>query len=195
MDSWLTVAPPETVHADSVRLRRWTRNDAEVLTVLVTENLDHLKPWMPWANQAPSVAAEREFLDHSERAWAELTDFGYAVTLPEGTAIGGIGLHTRQGPGTLEIGYWIAAAHCGKGYATAASRALTNAAFALPNVQRVEIRCDTANHASAAVPAKLGFQLVKQIDRQPSAPAESGRGLIWAVDKEGWLARFGTSRC
>ncbi len=117
---------------------------------------------------------------------------GAAVTLP-GSAelVGGMGLHTRRGRGTLEIGYWIAAAHTRRGYATAGARALTDAAFALPGVERVEIRCDEANQASAAVPRRLGFTLEEVIDRPAAAPAETGRGMIWAIGRDVWRGRAG----
>jgi RimJ/RimL family protein N-acetyltransferase len=105
--------------------------------------------------------------------------------------IGGMGLHARQGPGTLEIGYWVAVAHTGRGYVTAASRALTDTAFALPGVGWVEIRCDEANRASAAIPRRLGYRLVEVITRQPAAPAETGRGMIWVAEREGWRAAAG----
>jgi RimJ/RimL family protein N-acetyltransferase len=186
MGSSLTAAPPEEIDAGELRLRRWRVGDAELVTRLVVENLDHLRPWMPWAQSAPTVEEELGFLERLHRAWEARTDFGYAAVLPTGEHIGGLGLHTRQGPGTLEIGYWIAAAHTGRGHATAAARALTDAAFALPGIARVEIRCDQANHASAAVPRKLGYRLTDVIDRRVSSPGESGRGLIWVMRREDW---------
>src|SRR5207253_2715522 len=102
-----------------------------------------------WAREAPSVEEERAVIGRMELAWHERTDFVYVVMLPPAEPIGAVGLHTRQGPGTLEIGYWIAAPHTGRGYATAASRALAELALTLPGVEQVQIRCDEANHASA----------------------------------------------
>lgn len=183
MASWLEAAPPEEIDAESVRLRRWRIDDSQLITSLVIENLDHLRPWMPWAQEAPTVEEERDFVERMQLAWDERTDFAYAVTLLDGEPAGGIGLHTRQGPGILEIGYWIAAAKTGRGYATAAARALTQAALALPGVVRVEIRCDEANRASAAVPARTGYRLVEVIDRKRTAPAETGRTMIWVIER------------
>ncbi len=190
--SWLEVAPPDEIEAGAARLRRWRMEDATVLARLVNANLAHLRPWMPWAQEPPSLDEQREFLQRMQAAWEQRTDFGFAVTLPDrGELIGGMGLHMRRGPGTLEIGYWIAAAHTGRGYATAGARALTDAASALPGVERVEIRCDEANRASAAVPRKLGFKLEQVIDRLAAAPAETGRGMIWAVGRDVWRDRAG----
>jgi RimJ/RimL family protein N-acetyltransferase len=54
---------------------------------------------------------------------------------------------------------------------------------------RVEIRCDEANQASAAVPRKLGYKLVGTVDKEPHGPAETGRDLIWAIQPEDWHSR------
>lgn len=45
----------------------------------------------------------------------------------------------RIGPGGLETGYWVHQAHTRRGLATAAAAALTDAALALPGIDRVEI--------------------------------------------------------
>ena len=162
MDSWLRSPPPDQIDAGSVRLRRWRSEDAEVLTRLVTDNLEYLRRWMPWAQQQPTLDSQRAFISRMQKEWEDFTNFGYAITLPPGELIGGVGLHTRQGAGTLEIGYWIAGPHTRRGYATAASRALTERALALPGVEAVEIHCDEGNDASAAIPSKTRLSLGEQ---------------------------------
>jgi RimJ/RimL family protein N-acetyltransferase len=186
MGSWLRAAPPEEIDTPRARLRRWRVEDAELLVSLVTENLEHLRPWMPWAQERPTIEHEQAYLERMQYAWDRCTDFSYAVTLLTGEPVGGMGLHTRQGPGTLEIGYWVAAAHTRRGYATACARALTDAAFALPGIERVLIRCDEANLASAAVPRRLGFTLVEIAPRTAEAPGETGRGMTWVVRRDRW---------
>ena len=59
----------------------------------------------------------------------------------------------------VELGYWLDAAVTGRGLATEATRALFDVAAALPGLSHAEIRCDSANTASAAVPRRLGFHL------------------------------------
>jgi RimJ/RimL family protein N-acetyltransferase len=194
MASWLSKPPPETIDSDDIRLRRLQAGDARLLTDLIDANLHHLRPWVPWAREDAGYEARLSFLRKAETQWSELEDFHFLVTLSTNEAIGGAGLHTRQGPTrqgppTLEIGYWIAASHANRGYATAAARSLTSEAMLLPGVERVEIRCDAANHASAAVPRKLGFQLVTQLPRDSVAPGGSGTTLVWAVTREQWLAQ------
>jgi RimJ/RimL family protein N-acetyltransferase len=186
MDTWLEVAPPDDVDAGAVRLRRWRPADAEAQAALVNANLEHLRPWMAWAQQPTTTEVQHGFVVRLQDLWERRSDFGYVVMLPDGALIGGMGLHTRQGPGTLEIGYWIAEEHTGRGYCTAGARALTDTAFALPGVERLEIRCDRANLASASVPRKLGYRLVDEIERPATAPADTGWGLIWSIGRKDW---------
>jgi RimJ/RimL family protein N-acetyltransferase len=99
--------------------------------------------------------------------------------------IGGCGLMRRIGPGGIEIGYWVHVAHTRRGHATAAALALTQAAWTLPDVARVEIHCDAANVASRAVPARLGYRLDRIDDVGVTAPGETGRSMIWIAERSG----------
>lgn len=56
----------------------------------------------------------------------------------DGAAVGSCGLHRRVGPGGLEIGYWIHPAVLRRGLATEAARLLTDAAFSVPGIDRVD---------------------------------------------------------
>ena len=80
---------------------------------------------MPWATDGYDVEASREFIALSAGKWADGTEFNYAAFTAAGELIGSIGLMTRMGPGTMEIGYWIHSSHAGRGYATGAVEALT----------------------------------------------------------------------
>ena len=52
----------------------------------------------------------------------------------------------------------------------------------LPGVRQVEIQCDEANVASAAIPRKLGYRLDRVEAHEPEAPGEQGRRMIWLWD-------------
>ena len=96
--------------------------------------------------------------------------------------LGGTGLYMRSGPDVREIGYWIHVDHIGKGLATESTAALTNVAFAVDGVSRVEIRCDPANVRSAAVPAKLGFTHEATLRREGVAADGSRRDtMVWTL--------------
>jgi len=83
----------------------------------------------------------------------------------------------------MEIGYWVHVDHLRRGVATAAARALLEAAIELPDIDRVEIRCGAANGASAAIPRKLGFRLDRVDEKARSAPGESGRLMVWVFER------------
>lgn len=102
--------------------------------------------------------------------------------------VGGCGLHRRLGPGGLEIGYWVHADHARRGYATEMAGAVTRAAFADPDVDRVEIHHDRANDASAGVPRKLGFRYVGYRREERAAPGESGVECAWRTTRPEWFA-------
>ncbi|GAA4994097.1 GNAT family N-acetyltransferase [Kitasatospora paranensis] len=151
------------------------------LNEAVRTDLEHLRPWMPWAKEEPSLERSIEMSRAGEEVWDAGTDFMYVLTAPDGSdaVIGAFGLHSRIGPGALEIGYWVAQAHNGRGLATEGARALTAAALGLPGVDRVEIHCDEANLASASVPRKLGYRLDRIDDSPVTAPSETGRKMVW----------------
>ena len=154
----------------------------------IARSRQHLVPWQGWAATADRASLSA-YVERAERTWEAMTDFGYGLFEPAaatadsaisgGAVVGGAGLHARLGPRALEIGYWVHVDRINRGYATAAASALTAAALALPNVERVEIHCDEANVRSAAVPRKLGYRLDRIEPDEVAALAERGRSMIW----------------
>jgi RimJ/RimL family protein N-acetyltransferase len=141
---------------------------------------------MGWVALEPLTRDERIALIggwHAESVRGD--DMVYGVFL-DGSPIGGTGLHRRLGPTTLEIGYWIHVNHTRQGYATELARGLTDAAFAHPGIDTVEIHHDEANAESAGVPKKLGFTLARKTQREPTAPAETGVEWQWTMAKRDW---------
>lgn len=174
-------SPPETLELPRGVLVRLRESHSELMSDAVLASLDHLKPWMPWANpEAGSPAVQRERCQAVQEQWSSGSDYHYALLAGEsGPVIGGFGLHRRIGPGGIEIGYWLHVDHVGRGYATAAAEALTQAGLSLDDVTRVEIHVDEANTRSAAIPPRLGYRLDRVFEREPEAPGESGRIQVW----------------
>jgi ribosomal-protein-alanine N-acetyltransferase len=83
----------------------------------------------------------------------------YAVVLrDDGGLIGHIGFWKWFGPQTYEIGWAIAPAHQGCGYATEAAGAVLAYAFETLGLHRVVATCNPANTASVRVMEKLGMR-------------------------------------
>jgi RimJ/RimL family protein N-acetyltransferase len=173
--------PPEVIDAGPVVLSRHTVGDAELVADAIRESLDHLRPWMPWAiEENATVEHQAARLAGVTAAWDAGTEFVYVARFEGDPAfVGMIGMHRRIGPGGIEIGYWAHARHAGRGYTSAAAKAITEAAAALPDIDRVEIHTDEANVRSAAIPRKLGFRLDRIDMVAPDAPACTGRMQIW----------------
>ncbi len=53
MNDAIELLPDATIGSGGLRLRRWSREDAEVLGQAVLESADHLRPWMAWVADEP----------------------------------------------------------------------------------------------------------------------------------------------
>jgi RimJ/RimL family protein N-acetyltransferase len=154
-----TTDPPYRIHTERLVLRCWNPADAPLFAKAIGSSLEHLRPWMPWAQTEPHELPERVALLRRFRGEFDLgRDFHYGIFgAGEEEVVGGAGLHPRVGEDAYAIGYWIRADCVRQGLATEAAAALTHVAFAVCGVERVEIHVDSANIASLAVPRKLGF--------------------------------------
>lgn len=180
-------APPVAIRTARLLIRSWQAGDGPLLKAAIDANLLHLRPWMPWAHDEPSPpdvveARVRRFAD----SFARGDDWIYALVSPDGRRVlGGSGLHPRIGPHGLEIGYWLDAAHTGRGLASEAAAALTLVAFGLPQVDVVEIRCDPLNLASAAIPRRLGFRLAEILAADtPASGGEPRDTMVWRISRD-----------
>lgn len=184
--------PAYTIRTPRLLLRCWNPQDAPPLVKVIAENLDHLRPWMPWAAQEPeSIESKCERLRKFRSEFDRGENFAYGIFgTDETTVLGSIGLHARVGVGGLEIGYWVHRAHGRRGYATEAAGALTRVAFEVHAVDRVEIHCDPENQWSAAVARKLGYTHEATL-RQRKLTRESPPrdAMIWTLFREEYTNR------
>lgn len=178
---------PESLTTERLEIRVWTPDDVDALGIAVTESLEHLRPWMPWAAAEPLTRQARLQLIDSWRAeHASGANGGYGM-FQNGTIVGACGLHRRAGPEVLEIGYWVHVDHIRRGLATEAARCLTDVAFEDPAIHAVEIHHDRANVASAGVPRSLGYHFAGDRPDQVTAPGEEGVDCIWRTTRADWF--------
>jgi len=154
---------PERVLTERFIARCPQPGDGATVNAAVCETLAELRPWMPWAQTAPTVD-ESEL--HARRAQAkfrlreDLVMFIFE-RLPgdrEGALLGGSGLHRMDWAArSFEIGYWRRTGHTQRGVITEIVRALSRMAFDTLAARRVEIRMDTNNLASRRVAERAGF--------------------------------------
>jgi len=175
MDPLLIDVPPRLVTTRLV-LRCPRPGDGAAFNEAVCASLDELRPWMPWAQQAPTPE-ESEALARGAQAKFQLrTDLVYAIWEHDGAGqetrlVGGSGLHRMDwSVPRFEIGYWCRSGCTGRGYVTEAVLALTRMAFAVLKAERVEIRMDDHNVRSWRVAERAGFTLEGVLRRDALAP-------------------------
>jgi RimJ/RimL family protein N-acetyltransferase len=187
-------APPERIALPTVGvvLRRHRADDVDAMHAAIETSRDHLRPFIPFADQSRQETGA--FVERAIASWDDRTDFRYlAIDDADGDVLGGCDIHRRIGPDAAEVGYWLRAGATGRGIVSAAAAALTQTAFAIDGVERVEIHCDVANTRSAEIARRLGYEL-DRIDPVPiTAPGEQGLLMIWVLHRP-WTARQGRRR-
>jgi ribosomal-protein-serine acetyltransferase len=130
---------------------------AEVLWRATEASLPELRPWMFWAAGADQDST-RAFAEEAGREWAEGIAYQFAIRDRDGIA-GALGIEVPVPVRRLgEIGYWVASARAGRGYATEAGAAVVAFGFDALGLYRLELRAGVENLASQRVAEKLGFR-------------------------------------
>jgi len=155
----------EELRGERVLVRPYGESDAEALFEAMNESRDHLRPWMPFADEHQTIDESRNWIIHQMALWLLRDDLTLSVwELSNGRYLGGTGLHPHDWEiGYFEIGYWLRASAEGYGYITEAVQLLTNYAIDSLKANRLEIRCDELNVRSAAVAKRLGYMLEGRI--------------------------------
>jgi RimJ/RimL family protein N-acetyltransferase len=175
--SWEGPPAPYRIETERLVIRCYEPRDAPLLKDAIDSSLDHLRPWMPWAESEPQTLEEKTDLLRSFRAQFDSGDnFVLGVfSADESRVIGGSGLHPRLEPGGLEIGYFVRADATRQGYITESTAALTRVGFEICRADRIEIRIEPGNDASFGVPRKLGF--IEEATLRRRLPGRAGGPL------------------
>lgn len=144
-----------TIMGVGVTLRPWQPTDAPALDHACGDQ-DIMR-----FTTVPGMYTEQGALDWigRQRARGERgTAMVLAIVAPTGLRpIGMVGLFgLEQGDRTARLGYWLLRHARGRGFATAAARALTGWAFAHLGLEQIMIDREPANGASGSVAEKIG---------------------------------------
>jgi RimJ/RimL family protein N-acetyltransferase len=159
---------PETLETPRLVLRRPRPGDGPLVNAAVLDSLPELKPWMPWADPAPTVEESEEFARSAHASFLARKELNWLFILKETGDLAGIGgIHTMdwQVP-RGEIGYWARTRFAGRGLVHEAVEALTRLGFGTLGLMRIEIRCDQRNERSAWVARAAGYPLEGVLLRQ-----------------------------
>ncbi|MEU4802703.1 GNAT family protein [Actinosynnema sp. NPDC023587] len=144
------------LEAKRVVLRRFRPEDAAALAAYRSDLA--VARYQSWDPPFSLVAAEefvREMraLDPAEPGW-----FQYAVEA-DGVVVGDVGVNLGDNRKQAEIGYTIATAHQGNGYATEAVGRVVEHLFVDRGLHKVSAECDARNEPSTKLLTRLGFRL------------------------------------
>jgi RimJ/RimL family protein N-acetyltransferase len=150
---------PESFESDRLIIRAPLWEDGKMVNEAINESINELQPWMPWAQQIPTLEESEKISRQGRVHFLERSDLRlYLIHKTTGQFIGSSGLHRIDWQvRKFEIGYWISTPFSGQGYITEAVEGITNFAIHELQANRIEIRCDSRNVRSARVAERLGF--------------------------------------
>ena len=147
------------LHTSRLFLREFVAADWPV--VLAYQRDPRYLRYYEWADRTPGDAQRfvQMFLDQQQEQPRRKLQLA-VVSKASGQLIGNCGIRQASaGAREADVGYELAPAHWGRGYATEAARAIVQFGFAELKVHRIWAWCIADNAASARVLERLGMKL------------------------------------
>ncbi|MEG9295036.1 GNAT family N-acetyltransferase [Mangrovibacillus sp. Mu-81] len=161
MDPILTDVPLQ-IETDRLILRAPQQaGDGNVVHQAIKDSINELKQWLNLFQTIPTVEETEILLRNAHIDFLKRESFRYLIFHKDANDfIGTASLHRINWKiSKCEIGYWVNSQFSGNGYMTEAVNELTNFGFQQLKFRRIEIRCESTNDKSRAIPEKLGFEL------------------------------------
>jgi aminoglycoside 6'-N-acetyltransferase len=156
----------EPLLTERLELRRSVPEDAETISAYRSDPDVHR--YQGW-ERTDATGVRREIEDMMRRppgaagGWVQLS----VVERSDGRLVGDVGISRVAGePEVLKVGYTIAPAFQGRGYATEAVDALVAYAFDALGAEVVRAHASAENAASIRVAEKVGMRLVERIEHR-----------------------------
>ncbi|MEJ1157769.1 GNAT family N-acetyltransferase [Prosthecomicrobium sp. N25] len=185
--------PGPVIRLEGLYLRAPAMSDHAAWAALREQSRAFLTPWEPsWpVDDLERAAFRRRIKRYQQEIRA---DHGYPFFLfrsADHALLGGLTLsYVRRGvTQSCALGYWMGAAHAGKGYMTSAVRAALPFAFTTLRLHRVEAACLPSNAASIRLLEKVGFTREGYARRYLCINGFWQDHLLYAVVDEDWHAR------
>jgi len=166
----------------SVVLRPFTDSDAHLAFELAED------PYIPLIGSLPAEPDDqqsRQWVQRMRGRYQEGTGFAFAVAdAVTGTAVGTIGLWLADLPhGRAAAGYSMSPHQRGRGSAGSALRALTDFAWTIPTIHRVELRIEPWNNASIGVAERAGYHREGLMRRYQEIGGTRRDMLLYAITR------------
>jgi RimJ/RimL family protein N-acetyltransferase len=154
---------PERLETERLTLRCPRAGDGPALNAAVCASIEVLRPWVPWAREAPSADASEAYCRRMQAKFILREDlvlliFEQGSDGAQGPVLGALGLDRIDWTlRTFELGYWRRAGLDGLGVVTESVVALSRMVFDRLLARRIEIRTDDANERSWRVAERAGY--------------------------------------
>lgn len=178
------------LQTERLKLRVMRVADAPVLAAYRdVPEIARFQSWpMPFTlDAAHEMLEDQEHLDDlAVQGWAQL------AIEHDGQVVGDLGVNLVDDGHIAEIGFTLAPAHHGNGFASEATAAMVDALFAHTDVHRIVASIDPANVASMRVIEHIGFRYEGTARRAELVRGEWLDDMRFALlrdDRADWLAR------
>lgn len=171
---------PSSFETERLTIRCPLPGDGPEVNAAISESIDDLKPWMPWAQSTPSVEDTEANIRQAHCEFLARRDLRLNLYLKgTGAFVGGSGLHRiNWDVPRFEIGYWCRRSFMKQGYITEAVGGITRFAFDVLGAERIEIRCDSKNENSRRVAERSGYILEAELKCDSRDPAGELRNTL-----------------
>ncbi|MEK6190218.1 MAG: GNAT family N-acetyltransferase [Carnobacterium alterfunditum] len=161
MNSILLDVPSELETARLILRAPYYSGDGEAVNKAIEDSIHELRKWLPFAQEVPTLEETEISLREAHIKFLERENFRFLIFHKDSQEF--IGTASLQSIDweveKCEIGYWINTKFGGNGYITEAVKALIKYGINELGFHRLEIRCESANLSSRAIPEKLGLKL------------------------------------
>ena len=172
---------PEEIRSERLLIAAPRPGLGPLMYEAVAESMGHIKPWLPWAQEQPSLEECEARLRRHQAKFILREDLPYLIfdREPQGRRLlGGTGLHRMDwAVRRFEIGYWIRASAEGQGYVAEAVNAIAEMCFTKLNARRIDLRADVNNARSRAVAERCGFVLESVVKNEGLTPGGEVRDM------------------
>lgn len=188
---------PDSFETERLIIRAPKVGDGQAINDAIRESHDHLKPWMPWAQNLQTPEETEEIVRRGMVRWLLREDLWMLLyRKSDGLYVGGSGLHRIDwSVPAFEIGYWVRKSLEGQGFISEAVAGITDFAFATLGAERVEIRCDSRNQRSASVARRAGY--THEATFRHDAWATDGTlrdSLVFGMIRPEWEAKLNATK-
>lgn len=168
---------PEQIESERLLIRAPRPGDGPMVNAAIAESIPELRPWMPWAQEVPSLEHSETFARNAAIRFASREDLTMLLLRRDtGEFVGASGLHRMDWKlRSFEVGYWCRTSCTGNGYIAEAVRRLALLAFETFSARRFEARMDSLNERSWRVVERLGFTFEGTLRQDSLAPSGEPR--------------------